>query len=99
MVIASFRDNVEEIVIGVDDRKSLTRHVHRVGPAIIPVVKDNISVYPDATLHLRQGTPHSHSLPFASQVSIIGVNKPHVLIRSAWRVLIRTYIYLLAIKP
>src|SRR5436305_9031691 len=99
MVVAGFEDDVEEIVIGVYDRKPLIRHVHRVGPTIIPVVKNNISVYSDATLHPGQGTPHSHGFPLASQVSIIGINKPHILIRSAWGVLIRAYIYLLGIKP
>src|SRR5437763_4900121 len=99
MIIASFGDDVEEIIIGVDDRKSLIRHVHGVGPAIIPVVKDNIGVHPDATLHLGQGAPHSHGLAFVSEVSIIGVNKLPVLVRSAWRVLIRAYIYLFSIKP
>ena len=99
MIIASFGDDVEEIIIGVDDRKSLICHVHGVGPAIIPVVKDNIGIHLDATLHLGQGAPHSHGLASASQVSVIGVNKPHVLVRSAWGVLIRAYIYLFGIKP
>src|SRR2546421_10013598 len=99
MVVASFGDDVEEIVISVDDRISLFRHVQGVGPAIIPGVHDNIGVYPDATLHLSQSAPHSDGLPFASQVSVIGVNKLPVLVRSPWRVLIRAYIYLPAIKP
>src|SRR6266516_551299 len=99
MVVASFGDDVEEIVIGVDDRISLVHHIHRVGPAIIPVVNDNIGVYLHVTLHLCQTAPHSGSLPFAPQVSIIGVYKLPVMAGIAWRVLIRAYIYLPAIKP
>src|SRR5437588_8531242 len=99
MVVASFGNDVEEIVIGVDDRISLIDHVHRVGLAIIPVVKDNIGVYLNVSLHLCLGTPHSDGLPFASQVSVIVVNKAEVFVGIARRVLIRAYINLLAIKP
>src|SRR6266566_1380921 len=99
MVVASFGDDVEEIVIGVDDRVSLIHHVHWVGPAIIPVVDNNIGIYLDITLHLSQGAPHPDGLPFASQVSVIGVNELPVFVGITRRVFIRTYIYLLAIKP
>src|SRR2546425_7359488 len=99
MVVASFVDDVEEIVIGVDDRISLIHHVHRVSLAIIPIVKDNIGIYLDVTLHLCQGTPHSKRLPFASQVNVISVNKLHVFVSITRRVLIRAYINLFSIKP
>ncbi len=75
------------------------RHVHGVGPAIIPVVYDDIGSYLDVTLHLGQGAPHSDGLPFASQVSIIGVDKLPVFVGITWQVLIRADIYLFAIKP
>src|SRR2546421_10900521 len=99
MVVASFGDDVEEIVIGIDDKISLVHHIHRVGPAIIPVVNDNIGVYLDVTLHLCQTAPHSGSLPFALQVSIIGVYKLPVMPGMAWREFIAAYIYLPVFKP
>ena len=79
MVVASSGDDVEEIIIGIDDRISLIHHVHRIGPVIIPDVHDNIGVYLDITLHLCQGTPHSDGLPSASQISVISVNKLTVI--------------------
>src|SRR6266852_2887809 len=99
MVVASFGDDVEKIVIRVDDRISFMHHVHWVGPAIIPVVYDDVRVYLDVTPHPGQGAPHSDRLPFASQVSIIGVDKLPVFVCVTWRVLIRANIYLSAIKP
>src|SRR5215472_1708419 len=99
MVVARFGADVEEIIIRVDDRISWMHHVHGIGPAIIPIVNDDISIYPDITLHLRQRAPHSDGFPFASQVSIIDVNKLPVFVGIIWRVFIRAYIYLFATKP
>src|SRR5947208_17103986 len=97
MVVASFGDDVEEIVIGSDEKISLVHHIHRVGPAIIPVVNDNIGVYLDVTLHLCQTAPPSGSLPLAPQVSIIRVHKLPEMAGIACRLLICPFSYLPAV--
>src|SRR5215467_6654714 len=99
MVVTCFGDNVEEIVVGIDDRIPLMHHVHGISPTIIPIINDDVGIYPDITLHLRQRTPHSDGLSFASQVSIIDVNKLPVFVGITWRIFIRAYIHLSAIKP
>src|SRR6266516_3894084 len=99
MVVASLGDNVEEVVIGIDDIKSLLHHVDRVGPAIIPVIDDNIGAHLDIALHSGQAPPHPYSLPFVFQVSVIGVNKLPVPIGIGWSIFIYSYMHLVSIKP
>src|SRR6266487_844194 len=99
MVVTGPGNDVEEIIIRIDDLKSLLHHIYRVGPLIIPYISNNIGINFHIALHLRQAAPHLCRLPFVFEVGIVDVNKLPVFVRVAQSVFIFSYIHLFCIKP
>ena len=99
LVVASFGDDVEQGVVGVDERVALLLHRDRVGPAVVPVVNDDVVVDLDVALHFAQRAPHADSLTLAAQIGIVGVDELPVVVGVAGRVLVCADVHLFAVEP